>query len=377
MSTGEGARLHSLDNLRAVMMWLGIVLHVSLQHMDGPSAFTWRDPATSPWADRLVMFIHCFRMPAFFIMAGFFAALLAQRRGAWGMLRHRLLRIGLPFVLFLAPLTAAVVWLAMGYTHLMHDGTWGIDPSVMPPPLPGQPVVSTMHLWFMYALVWMALAAALLSRLPPVLREPLLRALRSLVRSPWGFAVLALPLAVAGSGYPAGVLGASGSFLPPVAEWVFNGLFFSCGWTLYVARGEILPVLARRAWMAAGGGAVFFGAWLALAAYGAPPLALAYAYNCATWLWCFALTGLFVRHLPGSHPALRYLSESSYWVYLVHLPVVIAIGALLYPLGWGVAAKIAVNTLVTTAIGLATYQLLVRPSPLGRLLNGPREKAVA
>lgn len=374
MSSGGGdERFHSLDNLRAVMMWLGIVLHVSLQHMAGPSAFTWRDPATSPWADRLVMFIHCFRMPAFFVMAGFFAALLAQRRGAWGMLRHRLLRIGLPFALFIVPLTLAVVWLALGYTHLMYDGTWAIDPAVMPPAQPGQPTVSTLHLWFMYALVWMALAAALLSRLPHALREPPLRLLRALARAPWGFAVLALPLAWTGQNHPHGVLGATGSFLPPATEWVFNGLFFASGWALYGARDQLLPLFAKRAWTAAAGGLLFFGAWLFLASRGAPPLVLAYAYNCATWLWCFSLTGLFVRHLPGSHPALRYLSQSSYWVYLAHLPMVIGIGALLFPLGWGAAAKIAANTLLTTALGLVSYHLLVRHTPLGRLLNGRRE----
>lgn len=30
-------RLHALDNLRALMMWLGIVLHVALNHLDRKS----------------------------------------------------------------------------------------------------------------------------------------------------------------------------------------------------------------------------------------------------------------------------------------------------------------------------------------------------
>ncbi|MET0311565.1 MAG: acyltransferase family protein, partial [Burkholderiaceae bacterium] len=102
-------------------------------------------------------------------------------------------------------------------------------------------------------------------------------------------------------------------------------------------------------------------------------LALAYVYTCATWLGCFALTGLFMRYLGRRNSVLRYLAESSYWVYLLHLPVVIAIGALLFPLDWGVAAKLAVNTALTTLAGLLSYQLLVRHTPVGWLLNGRKK----
>ena len=43
-------RLHALDNLRATMMWLGIVLHVAVIHLAGPSPLPWRDNQTTPAA---------------------------------------------------------------------------------------------------------------------------------------------------------------------------------------------------------------------------------------------------------------------------------------------------------------------------------------
>jgi hypothetical protein len=43
-------------------------------------------------ADLLVALIHAFRMPVFFIVAGFFAAMLVQRRGRSGLLKHRFRR---------------------------------------------------------------------------------------------------------------------------------------------------------------------------------------------------------------------------------------------------------------------------------------------
>jgi glucans biosynthesis protein C len=359
------------------MMWLGIVLHVSLQHMVEPSAFTWRDPATSRYADALVWFIHCFRMPEFFILAGFFAALLVQRQGLGGMLRHRLLRIGLPFVLFLPPLTAGVVYLGMGFTHLQYTGVWGIDPSLMPQARPGQPTVSTLHLWFMYLLVWFALFTALLGWVAPFVpqgvRNVIAAAFRRLGAAPWGFAALALPLAWAGASHPSGVVSASGYFMPPLSEWFHNALFFAFGWYMHRAQEELLALYARRAWLNTGAGALFFGAWMVLAERMTAPAALAYAYNCAAWLWCFALIGLFMRYVGRPSRVLRYAAESSYWVYLIHMLGVIGFGALIYPLDWGVAAKIALNVALTTAAGLLTYQLLVRHTPLGWLLNGRKK----
>src|SRR5262245_36432202 len=76
---GPSGRLHSLDNLRAVMMWLGIVLHAAVNHITVPiAAIPWRDRAVAPAADLIFIFIHSFRMPVFFIVAGFFVALLAR-----------------------------------------------------------------------------------------------------------------------------------------------------------------------------------------------------------------------------------------------------------------------------------------------------------
>jgi glucan biosynthesis protein C len=93
-------RLHAFDNLRAILMWLGIVLHVAINHTTGPSALPWRDSQTTPLADLLLLFIHAFRMPAFFILAGYFVALLIAGRGYPGMLTHRLRRLALPFAIF-------------------------------------------------------------------------------------------------------------------------------------------------------------------------------------------------------------------------------------------------------------------------------------
>jgi fucose 4-O-acetylase-like acetyltransferase len=131
---GSQDRLYALDNLRAAMMWLGIVLHVAVIHMAGAQLLPWRDNQTTPAADLLVAFVHAFRMPVFFILAGFFVALLLAQRGAAATVRHRLRRLALPFALFWPPLFAACAVLAMLFMHRMARGTWGLDPAWRPLP---------------------------------------------------------------------------------------------------------------------------------------------------------------------------------------------------------------------------------------------------
>lgn len=78
-------RYHSFDSLRATMMLLGLVLHTAINYMTFPTGDTWpyKDAQTSPTFDILVAFIHSFRMPTFFVIAGFFAAFQYDARAVW------------------------------------------------------------------------------------------------------------------------------------------------------------------------------------------------------------------------------------------------------------------------------------------------------
>ena len=378
-------RLHALDNLRALMMWLGIVLHVAINHLTVASPLPWRDPKTSPVADLLLLFIHSFRMPVFFVLAGFFAALLVARRGAGGMLRNRALRLALPFALFWPPLFAATTVLAMVYIHLTVRGVPGIDTALTPARQPGGSPFNTMHLWFLYQLFWFAVlgwaAVRLQPLLPARLREALARGVTTLAERRWGFAVLALPLAFAGAFYPSGMVTESGSFLPPFAEWVQSGLFFVVGWFIHGRQERLLALFAARCKGYAAAGLACFAAtvWLLgalhgnrLAALPHPAFCLAFAYNATAWLWSLALIGGFVRYLPRQNAVLAYLSQSAYWVYLVHMLGTIGFGILLFNAPFGALTKMALNIAATSLVALASYQLLVRRTPLGTLLNGQR-----
>ena len=95
----EKVRRNDLDALRAGAMLLGICLHAMLAY----TRAAWIVMDNHQWEafEHVSSFIHGFRMPLFFLVSGFFTAMLAQRHGPFGMLKNRAARILLPLAICL------------------------------------------------------------------------------------------------------------------------------------------------------------------------------------------------------------------------------------------------------------------------------------
>ena len=117
-----GDRIHAMDNLRALAMLAGVVFHAALahsplMHMIWPPA----DAGRSVFVDAVAWFLHTFRMPLFFVVAGYFAALLVARRGIGGLFRNRCMRVLLPLLLFLPVVLSSMHWLTVdAAANVMH-----------------------------------------------------------------------------------------------------------------------------------------------------------------------------------------------------------------------------------------------------------------
>jgi hypothetical protein len=98
-----------------------------------------------------------------------------------------------------------------------------------------------------------------------------------------------------------------------------------------------------------------------------------------TWMMCFGCMGLFRSLLVRENPTIRYLSDSSYWLYLAHLPLTIYLQTLIKHWPLPGLLKLTLLCLVVTGFLLLTYDKLIRYTWVGTMLNGPRkrpEKAV-
>ena len=101
-------------------------------------------------------------------------------------------------------------------------------------------------------------------------------------------------------------------------------------------------------------------------------LASAAFYALAIWTTTFAAIGLALRFMSGFSPTRRYLADASYWLYLIHLPIVVALQVAVSHLHWPWPIKFATILVVALPVMLASYHLLVRYTYIGIVLNGRR-----
>ena len=96
----------------------------------------------------------------------------------------------------------------------------------------------------------------------------------------------------------------------------------------------------------------------------------------AMWSLVFLCIGIFKRLCSRPNDFVRYVADSSYWMYLIHLPVTIwlQVAVAELPLHWSL--KLAFISITTIVIALLTYDLFVRSTFIGVVLNGQRRARV-
>ncbi len=385
---GVSGRFHSLDAVRASALLLGILVHATQSFWPGFRELNWpiSDPSTSLTLSGTFFVLHIFRMSVFFAIAGFFAHALLVRLGWWGLVRNRLRRIALPLVVaMIVVMPLLILPFIWGQQQLGISG-----PPRMALPIPNPQPPPWGHLWFLYLLLvlyalWMSargLVAAVDRR--GALASLGDRALRALVSNRLAVVALAAPTAIVlyytpwwsmWPGIPTPLMGLVPNF-PSVLAY---GSAFAFGWFLH--RQMSLLDSLKRDWLLNIAAAVVLSG-LALWLIGAHPQLLAHdlpavkravysaAYVLAGWFWIFGLIGAAVRFLHAESPRWRYLADASFFIYIVHLPIVYALQAwmLRWPLHWSM--KFPIIVILTMLIVLPLYHYGVRSTFVGRFLNG-------
>jgi glucans biosynthesis protein C len=363
-------RLHHLDALRALTMLLILPFHALV--VVGLNGGT-NDPE-----DAVLWAIHVFRLPLFFLVAGFFAALVMDARGTRAFLRNRAVRIGIPLFVGIVAVVPWITWEIQALADLPHrEDAQGLAAFADPHPA---------FLWFLWYLT-LIYAGALVARRAlmsmPRLQKAFLGLGGSLLRHWAAPLLLAAPTALFLYWQPIWIPAAPAESITPQPDLLgYYAIFFAAGWLLLAAPG-LREEIERR-----------HKRYLIFAGLAAPPALALYLlqsepsvgerssvhvlalllFSVATWSLILGLLGLARRFGSKPNPRLRYWTDASYWIYLSHFPVMAAIALVLAGLAMPEVLRVVLLVVLTLAVIYPAYGAFVRHTAVGRVLHGPRAR---
>ena len=92
------------------------------------------------------------------------------------------------------------------------------------------------------------------------------------------------------------------------------------------------------------------------------------------WLMTFGLIGLCRKICTRENKVVRYVSDSSYWLYIAHIPLIFLLQAMVRPWDLPAFLKFAIVCIGLTTVLLISYDLMIRYTWIGSLLNGKRTR---
>ena len=374
--TERPQRRYYLDWLRVFAVLLLFPFHAAAIFYNGElGEFYLQNDRTSLVMDGLVLFIHQWHMPLFFLLSGAATRLALSWRSPQQYVYERMQRLLIPFGFGILVLVPPLV-----YYHLLSNPNYpnsylqfypqffnGIRPK-------GN--FEWGHLWFVIYLFTFSLLA-----LPFLLYLRQRGAhwqtkLAAFLEKPGAIFWLAVPFALIEAVLRPRWMG----FQNLYDDWAnvcLYLLYFICGY-LMSADCRFAQAIARHlraiTILAAAGMLLWFGLWQTQSV---PERGYSLSYmlyqafrGTNTWFWVMTWLGLGQKYLNFNHPVLRYTSEAAYPFYLLHPPVLIAIG--FYVVQWdaGIMPKF---WLICTTSWLGTgvlYEVLIRRYNLPRLLFG-------
>lgn len=374
----QQSRINGFDAMRTVAMWLGVVLHAIIAYKFTAESGWPHDPAAdSVVLDWIYNLIHAFRMPLFFLVAGFFSRMVLLKSGLVYFIRQRFKRIVIPFVIGVIVLVP-VTLLPFHFNKYFYLRGMPIDEAKAAAMAEITNWNGLAHLWFLYYLIlFYGIATGcywLMSRKNWFFSDRYKQHFSKI--RPGIIVLITMVLGI--------ILYSNKAYIPEVYTGIWPNLFYTAYYGLFFASGWLLQVnpqsvhsLGSYSWLyfLAGVGLSFLFSGHQQAEAGSPALYfLAAAY---TILLVAGTMGLFMKYFHRENRVWRYLSDSAYWVYLVHMGVVAFMQVLLLEQPWNPLLKLVVVLLAAFIFSLLTYHFFVRFTIIGEYLHGKRFREVS
>ena len=299
------------------------------------------------------------------------------------MIRNRVDRILLPFIVFISfifPLSLTSFIFSQNKMRGNPDAARAAAEWLLGLKLS---YYTTVHLWFLYYLIMFSIAGwalgLLFSRVPTLTHRVNLW-FSKIVSHPLPRTLLLSFMTY----FCLNLMGTAGiktsiSFKPDATVFFIYFSIYLFGWLLFKSK-HLLSTLSRWGWLQIAAGFIFFMMKTLMLSQKSDTFFHLRQFANATsmWFFIFGFTALFLNYLNYRSATMRYISDASYWVYLVHLPIVSLIPGYLASFDMSPFLKFTIVLSLTTGIGFLTYHGMVRSTFIGKFLSGRRisEKAL-
>lgn len=351
----SSGRIYFLDSARAILMLLGIPYHAALIYARHNSWEFAKSDDSSGLLEHLAETIHIFRMPLFFIVAGYFAFMMLSRKGPGAWFGGRTIKLGVPLVAAAFLLNPLSLWAQDDSMSLMTrvGDHW------------------LAHLWFLTTLLMQCGVLALLAMTP--LRRHFETMVDVCVSRPV-FGIVALVVLTSGL---SGLGSMLGKFVPDTLVLKITVLS-AIGYLPYLLMGVAMRMNARVLdFMSTSSGTNLVVTVLAIAFLLEVPWG-GFSINVVrmfiSTVACIgvarALFALCRLMLNTPSQAVRKVADASFTVYLVHFPLLNVFYKWVKPAGIPAMAEFLLLVGLVTAVSFAIHALMERSGLLMFLFNG-------
>lgn len=368
----KSERFHFFDSLRAIAMILGIPLHACLAY--GAIEYNWllKDPSNSYLIDVGLDFLRLFRMPLFFVISGFLSALTIDKGS---FLEKRTKRLIYPlivfFIIFVVPLKSA--WLALEVpdqlyslnfsfiiTHIKtnffavsseqyfrHSPNWG-------------------HLWFLLYLFCFSLISI-----------PIRKFVSFKFKNIYQLLIMSMLLTF-------------GSYFLMQSHWVdqpfkiyplpslfcYYGSFYFFGWKLFSLKDFTLTKRSSLRLLIVGICLALYRSTLEVSSHLDLTRAIPNSWilnlmaTLATWMLVIGIIYSFKNYFNKKSARINYFVDASYFIYLIHLPIIVTLQILLFRVDLHWLIKFPAVTILSLLFSVIIYHFLVKDRFIDQFLKG-------
>ena len=358
-------RFHNLDFLRAFAMTMGLVIHAPLLFWAPDFAKVFGIDNIVPaeeWVNIIGRFISSWRMPLFFLLSGFFAVLVLERKGTFQFLRDRFIRVGLTCLVFSS-------------LYDISDGKFDY---------------TTLHLWFLYELMILVLVFSLLYKFK------IIKDFLCIKVPPKLFFILALwliftvPLAYILNHWwhPLALKASTSYFDLKIGNLLYYFSYFLVGVILYSNQNIFMKLKNTKTILLL----INLSLFAFLLRLYSDHLTIGQADNLRnvaqmqfdpmlvffnacmigmnSILFCFLFIGLASKFVQSDSSIIRWFVELSYPIYIIHIIPVTMMSAVFYHLGLSQFSMLSLAVISGFFICVILFYVFIKYTPLNWLING-------